>query len=83
MSNRLEHNTYVLRSAAAGMNCVNFSLNTGRAITLCCTANISSRRASMTKAGKNDIRAAESIDFGTYRFPMNPTAYTNVRKNAK
>jgi len=39
--------------------------------------------ASMTKAGKNDIRAAESIDFGTYRFPMNPTAYTNVRKNAK
>jgi hypothetical protein len=37
----------------------------------------------MPKAGKNDIRAAESIDFGTYRFPMNPTAYTNVKKNAK
>jgi hypothetical protein len=36
----------------------------------------------MTRAGKNDIRAPESIDFGTYRLPMNPTAYTNVRKNA-
>jgi len=36
----------------------------------------------MIKAGQNDMRAAESMDFGTYKLPMNPMAYTNVRKNA-
>ena len=69
----------MLRSIEVGTIRVHQRLNAGRAITLCWTANTSSRATSTTSETASGSPAApaarpRSIDFGTTRFPTKPIA---------
>jgi hypothetical protein len=64
----------VLRSAAAGTMVVHHRLNAGRAITLCCTEKSASSARFTANATPKDTSRGESMDFGTHRLPMKPTA---------
>jgi hypothetical protein len=56
---------------------VQAALNSGRAMTLCWSANSPSSRASISSAMAAPPCVGVSIDFGTRKSPTKPTAYRN------
>jgi hypothetical protein len=71
---RLASKTYVLRSIGSGITFVQASLNHGRAMTECCSANIASTDILINSDMPKSPSAPESIDFGTSRLPTKPIA---------
>src|SRR4029079_19678422 len=75
-SSRLASSTEVLRSTDFGTIVVHHFLNCGRAITLCCSANIVISTRLMTMDSTRGPAEPESIVFGTTSPLTKPSEYT-------
>src|SRR5260221_14784468 len=71
---RLARSTYVLRSIAAGTDCVHHCLNVVLAITLCCAANRERSTRSIMSAPATGVTSPVSIVFGTTKPVTKPMA---------
>lgn len=70
----VEGNTYMLRSAAGGIQRVSQRLNGARAMMLCCSANSVSKPRLMASAGQRGSLGAPSRVVGTPKPPTKPSA---------
>src|SRR3954451_9877723 len=81
-SSRLVTSTYVLRSAGAGITRIRRRLNPARAITECCTANVSNRAPLIATAAQADLVAGPSTEVGAPRPARNPIAQPALSRKA-